>query len=150
MTRPAIRSRMPAWQRYGIYAGTALLALTGGIWLLLETFVRIEGEFGPERLPLQHWLLVAHGIGAYAFLPLLGLIAGTHAVQGWILRRNRTSGSLVAGTMVLLMASALALYYAGAETLRNWSSLVHWIAGFAVIFIITAHIVLGRRTRSLR
>src|SRR5512139_106729 len=55
-----------------LYAGFALLWLSGALWLAFHYFFRIEGEFGPKPHPLEAWWL--HPLEAW-WLRLHGLMA---------------------------------------------------------------------------
>lgn len=137
-------NRLTPWLRRTVYAAGGILLLSGATWLVLENFVRVEGAFGPERHPVEHWMIVVHGVSAYALLPLVGLIGGTHAVQAWAQRRNRMSGLILAGVLIFLAISALALYYVGADQARYWSSLSHWAVGVCAPLALVFHIWMGR------
>ncbi|HEX6660328.1 MAG TPA: hypothetical protein VF067_00435, partial [Sphingomicrobium sp.] len=61
-------TNLPRWQELAVYLAFAVLLVTGVAWLVLDSWVRVQGEFGPEQHPAEHWVLIAHGIGAYIFL----------------------------------------------------------------------------------
>ena len=138
-------SRLPRWQEWTVYATFALLIATGIAWLLLEHFVRVAGEFGPEPHPAEHWALVAHGLVAYAFLIVMGTMVPVHIITGWNTRRNLKSGLTLGGTLLVLAATALGLYYLGDEIGRHWVSLVHWTVGLAAGAVLLIHALIGRR-----
>jgi len=145
MTNSDHPSRLVPWQRYSVFAIGGLLLVSGLLWLFLEHSVRVEGDFGPERHPLEHWMLVAHGVIAYASLLLFGLLAGTHVLPAWSRSRNRVSGSLMLGLLLVLIGTALGLYYLGGERAREWTSALHWGLGSAAPLLLVLHILLGRR-----
>ncbi|MEO7564756.1 MAG: hypothetical protein ABIR63_03265, partial [Sphingomicrobium sp.] len=82
-------SRLPRWQEFAIYSGFGMLLATGLAWLALDSWVRIAGEFGPEPHPVQRWMLIVHGVGAYSFLALAGMLIPVHIPLGWRQGRNR-------------------------------------------------------------
>ena len=123
-----------------------MLVATGVAWLLLDGFVRVAGEFGPEHHPAEHWALVAHGLAAYVFLIVAGAMIPVHIVAGWNTRRNFNSGIIFAATLVLLAGTALGLYYLGDEALRPRVSLIHWAAGLVAVPLLLFHALKGRRT----
>jgi hypothetical protein len=142
MRRP---TRLPRWQEWTAYTCAAALIATGLAWLAFDWWVRVEGEFGLEHHPAQSWLLIAHGIGAYAFLIVAGAMIPVHIVMGWRTRRNLWSGLTLVGLCTLLALTALGLYYIAADNARSWTSLIHWIMGLAVVPVLLVHAIRGRR-----
>lgn len=145
MTRRRRPGRLPQWQEWSVYASFGLLVATGIAWLLLDSFVRVAGEFGPEHHPFQQRALIAHGVLAYGFLVVAGAMVPVHVTLGWNIRRNLRSGLTLAGTFLLLAASGLGLYYLGDEVSRHWVSIVHWTIGLLAGLILLIHALRGRR-----
>jgi hypothetical protein len=137
--------RLPRWQEWAVYLSFGLLVATGIAWLLLDWFVRVSGEFGPEHHPAEHMALIAHGVAAYAFLIVGGAMIPVHITLGWNTRRNLKSGLTLAGTCVILAVSALGLYYIGDEISRNWVSTLHWAIGLIAVPALLTHALIGRR-----
>jgi hypothetical protein len=137
--------RLPPWQEWSVYVAFGLLIATGVAWLLLDSFVRVAGDFGPEHHPAQQWTLIAHGVAAYAFLIVAGAMIPVHIALGWKTRRNLGSGLTLAGTLVLLALTALGLYYLGDEIGRHWVSVVHWSVGLIGVPVLLIHALRGRR-----
>jgi hypothetical protein len=137
--------RLPRWQEWSVYVSFGLLIATGIFWLSLDTFVRVSGEFGPEHHPAEQWTLIAHGVIAYAFLIVAGAMVPVHITLGRNTRRNLKSGLTLAGTLLLLAATALGLYYLGDELARNWVSIVHWGVGLVAAPVLLIHALIGRR-----
>lgn len=140
------RGRMPPWQEQAVYLCFGLLLATGAAWLLLDKLVRIAGEFGPEHHPAQQIALIAHGIAAYGFLIVLGTLLPVHITAGWNGKRNRKSGASVLGTLLLLGATALGLYYLGDDRLRASAGFVHWSVGLVATPLLAIHALRGRRS----
>ena len=46
-------TRLPSWQEWAVYVSLGLLAASGLAWLLLDQWVRVAGEFGPEPHPAE-------------------------------------------------------------------------------------------------
>lgn len=139
--------RLPRWQEWTVYVSFGLLCASGIAWLLLDNFVRVAGEFGPQPHPAERWVLIVHGVVAYAFLIVAGTMVPVHIVAGWNKRRNLKSGLTFAGTLLLLALTALALYYLGDELVRPQVSLAHWIAGLAALPLLLIHALKGRSGR---
>ena len=144
MTKDRSPNRLPRWQEWSIYLGFGLLFSTGVIWLLLDWFVRVPGEFGPEHHPAQHWSIIIHGIAAYFFLATMGSLLPLHIKLGWILGQHRWSGSALAGTLLLLSLTALGLYYAADDLSLSWTSIVHWCVGLLALVTILLHVLRAR------
>lgn len=138
--------RLLRWQEWSVYTSFGLLFATGVAWLLLDSFVRITGEFGPEHHPAEPWALMTHGIVAYAFLVVAGAMIPVHITLGWNTRRNLKSGLTLTGTLLLLASTALGLYYNGDEVGRHWVSVVHWGVGLVALPALMVHALRGRRS----
>jgi hypothetical protein len=147
MTKRRRPGRLPRWQERIVYVSFGLLIATGIAWLLLEHFVRVAGEFGPEPHPAEHWALIAHGLVAYAFLIVAGTMVPVHITAGWNTQRNLKSGLAFAGMLVLLAVTALGLYYLGNESLRPQVSRIHWVAGVIALPLLLVHALKGRGNR---
>jgi hypothetical protein len=145
MTKRRRPGRLPRWQEWSVYVGFGLLIATGLVWLWLDNFVRVAGEFGPEHHPAEQWTLIAHGVVAYAFLLIAGAMIPVHITLGWNTRRNLKSGLTLAGTLLLLAATALGLYYYSDEVGRSWVSIVHWGVGLIAVPVLLIHALIGRR-----
>lgn len=138
-------SRLPRWQEWSVYISCGLLIASGIAWLIFDQWVRIAGEFGGERHPVQNMTLILHGVAAYAFLIVAGSIIPVHVRLGWNLRRNRKSGLTLAMLCILLAVTALGLYYLGDDVSRHWASLVHWVVGLAAPAALVVHAINGQR-----
>jgi hypothetical protein len=140
-------SRLPRWQEWSVYVGFGLLVVSGIAWLLLDAFVRVAGDFGPEPHPAEHWMLVVHGVIAYVFLIIGGAMIPVHVTLGWNTKRNFKSGLTLAFLLLFLAASALGLYYVGDEIARHWVSIVHWGVGLVAVPALLIHALRGRSQR---
>ncbi len=128
-----------------LYAGFALLWLSGALWLAFHYFFRVQGDFGPEPHPLQAWWLRLHGLMAMAALVLAGSLAPNHIRLAWERSRNHRSGLPMLALTAWLAATGYALYYFPSDDNAAWLPLLHWIAGLALPLMLVLHIRLGRR-----
>lgn len=110
-------------------------------------FMGVESEFGPVRSPAEPLWLRVHGAAAMGVLVLLGYVVAKHVGPAWRSGRNRFSGGVMVLIHLLLIATGYLLYYAGAESWREWSSAVHIALGTALPLVLLGHIWGGRRTR---
>lgn len=146
---PPIRLRKR--QEWAVYLVAAVLWASGLAWLLLENYVRIESDFGPVHHWSQAWLLKLHGVLAMFAVWGFGVMWTFHIRRAWRLRRHRASGGTMFTVVLTLSLTGLLLYYAGGETLRQWSSLVHWVIGLAAGLALIVHaIIVPRRERAGR
>ena len=139
------RMPLPHWQRLGVYLIGAALLISGIAWLYLDTFVRIESEFGLEHSPWQHRWLILHGVLAMPMLWLVGVLWTAHVKRAWLNRQNRISGGFVLAIVALLAISAAMLYYLADEPWRAAASLVHWLIGLTMVIALPVHISRGRK-----
>lgn len=132
-----------------VYAITALVWCSGVLWLVFHHFLRQPGEFGDSAHWLEWWWRSLHGLTAFAFLWLSGLLWGVHITRAWPTRQRRWSGSSMVCLSAVLVTSGYLLYYAGDELLREWTSLLHWVIGLGSPLLLFVH-VLWQRLRSGR
>ncbi len=128
---------MPRWQKFSLFGTIGLLMITGCYWLLLNHFFQKTGEFGLQTNPLEHPMLVLHGIAGAMGLVLFGTVLGLHLVLGWRSGRQRVTGLLLLGLWASLALTALGLYYLSDDSWRSLASVSHWVLGLlmSVIFI---------------
>jgi len=142
--------RLSRRHRALLYWCVTLLFVTGVLWLAFHYLVRVEGELGEVRHPLEPWWLKLHGAAAMIFLMILGSLARGHIRMGWKARRNRRSGATLAAVSAVLIVTGWALYYVGSESARPWISAAHWGLGLFVPLFTITHVVFGRRARRAR
>lgn len=137
-------TRLPRWQEWAVYVTFGALSVTGVVWLALNWGVRIEGEFGPEHHPGEHWALVFHGIAAYAFLIIGGAMIPIHVKLGWSMRRNYKTGLWLGVGCILAAVTGLGLYYIGEDIALSTARIAHWVVGLVVIPALLIHAIRGR------
>jgi Prokaryotic cytochrome b561 len=117
------------WHKRTLYTATALLWLTGVLWLW------------QPLVPL--WMKI-HGAAAMGFLMVFGALLLRHVPLGWQQERQRPSGVWLIVLSAALIVTGWGLYYAVDRQVRDWTGKIHWIIGLAFPAIIALHIVLGR------
>ena len=133
--------RLGLWQKTAVYLTFVAVGLSGFAWFVLHDFIDEEpGE-------LARWLLILHGVSAFAALMVFGSLFPRHMRLGWLNRRNVVSGGFTALIMTALIVTALLLYYGGEEVrwISRWTHIVVGSLGFTIIPL---HVVLGRRSRN--
>ena len=143
-TRRTDSIRLGPWHQGAVYGATAVLALSGIIWLVLHYFLAAPGEYGPQVNPLEPWMLRLHGAAAMAGLVIYGSLLPVHVRRAWSIRRNIALGIGLVTIMLLLTLTGYLLYYSGDETTRPVISAAHWLPGLAVPALLVWHIVSGR------
>lgn len=136
--------RLGRWHQGAVYAATALLVVSGIVWLVAHYLLSPAGEAGLAVHPLEPWMLRIHGAAAMIGLVTYGTLLPVHVRRAWMIRRNLGLGLGLLGAMLLLSLTGYLLYYAGGEETRPAISAVHWIAGLVVAPLLAWHVVSGR------
>jgi hypothetical protein len=136
-------SRRHEWSAYAI---SATVFATGAAWAWLHYFPALPNEFGGAS-PAENWILKAHGAAAMAVLVLLGSLLPAHVKFAWRARRNLRTGLPLLAVFTFLVGSGYALYYAGGERFRAWTSAAHLWVGLALAPMLLLHVWRGKKTR---
>ena len=135
---------LPAWLRWTIYVSTAALFITGVMWLVAHFGLRDASDDLPH--PAEHWILRVHGFAMLVGLFVYGSLLRVHMIHAWTMRRNRVTGGIVSGVLLILTLTGYVLYY-GTETTRPVMSALHWVIGLAIGLLLPLHIWRGRKSR---
>ncbi|CAF0695897.1 hypothetical protein [Candidatus Methylacidithermus pantelleriae] len=122
---------LPLGYKLILFLTLALLWMSGMLWVLFQD-PRVFGAVGrPESVDAARSMLLAlHGLGAFLFLALLGSLFPLHIAKAWRAKENLPSGVILLGSVLLLVLTGYALYYAGSETGRRLASRSHiWLGG---------------------
>lgn len=138
--------RLSHRRRWIIYGVTGLLLASGLAWLAFDSWVRVEGPFGPAKHPLEPWFMKIHGGAAMGMLMLLGSLMPIHVRRAWALDKNRQAGFVLAAIFGVLVTSGYALYYFGGESTRPYLSYAHWLVGVAILPVLGWHVAAGQRS----
>jgi hypothetical protein len=136
--------RLKSSFRYAIYAGFAVLFLTGAGWFVADW--RKENDEIWQQVAAN--MLMVHGGVAMLTLMALGALIPLHFLRAWRARRNLVSGSIMAAFNTVLIITAFGLYYLGSDAVRPWMSWIHIGAGVCVSLMFPIHILLGRRPKA--
>jgi hypothetical protein len=135
--------RLAPWQRVILYATGALLVATGLVWFIVH--YSIGAGAGELPHPAEAWLLRIHGLGAYAAMFVMGVVAAGHIPHGWRLAgRQRWAGQRGSGITLCAIATLLALTgyllnYFAPEGIRAALGWAHAFIGLAMGALITSH-----------
>tara|TARA_R110002096_G_scaffold199271_17_gene383132 strand:- start:4557 stop:4997 length:441 start_codon:yes stop_codon:yes gene_type:complete len=143
---PRVSIRIPWSYRTFLFLFILLSWTTGIAFYILNNFIEMEGEFGPQKHPWQYPLLKIHGASAFLMMITYGYLLATHIPAGWKAKRSRKAGLLLVATQGFLIVTAYLLYYAGwEEEVRKYLVWTHASVGFTFPFLVALHIVSGRR-----
>ena len=143
------RSLRPA-ERFIVYATFGVLWISGIAWLVLNSFFRAAGEFGPTLHPWQPALLLTHGLTSVAALFGIGWLAARHAAVNWESSLRRSSGAVFSVVLFLLCISGFALFFLSGDTAQRFSSISHEVIGIAFTAFAAEHWFFGRHKTSPR
>lgn len=132
-----------------LYGISALLWLSGTVWLYFRYYPPMQGEFGVQSHPAQTFCMKLHGAAAMGFLVILGM-ALYHIPPGWRKKRQRPSGLSLLVICCLLILTGWGLYYSGNDDRRGFISASHSILGVLLPMIIFFHVWRIVRRRSKR
>lgn len=138
---------LPRWLRWTLYLTTLALFVTGALWLVVHFGLR-QGAADDLPHPAEPWILRLHGLAMMIGLFVYGSLLRAHMINAWRLRRNRSTGLLVATVFALLTVTGYMLYYVGGETTRPIISVAHWAIGLVIGGLLPFHVWQGRRIRS--
>ncbi len=142
-----IALHFPLRWKAGLGALLAWSWLSGVGFFALHRWFQIEGDFGPEKHPMEPWLLKAHGAGAFVSLIAFGYLLASHIPTGWRTKRARRLGLTMVASIVLMALTGYGLYYIADE---DWRAAVGWLhLGIGVLLPLTLmlHIFFARRAK---
>ena len=124
-----------------LYPSLLLIAISGITWLIGHYFLEIQGEFGPEKHPLEIWSLRLHGFFAMFGLLCLGMLLEHHIKTYLKHPRRWWTGLPLLAVWIWLVISGYLLYYLIDDQWHNAFSLGHWIVGLISVLAAYLHIV---------
>lgn len=91
-------------------------------------------------LPISNSTLMAlHGAGAVLMAIIGGMLWQAHAKLRLPAKKRANSGLGLLSILLILAASGYALYYAGNQTVRQYSGDIHTLMGCALPLVLMAH-----------
>jgi MFS family permease len=136
----SISLRIPVVYRRIFYGLLTLSLCSGLIFFALNRWVEIEGEFGPQKHPLQAIFIRIHGAAAFLMLISFGTLLAAHIPYGWKSRRSRKSGIVIFSLVFLQILLGYLLYYLANEFIREYTGYVHIIFGLIIPLALYVHI----------
>jgi len=92
--------------------------ISGCLFFVLNTWVMVEGDFGPEKHPAQFTSLQIHAVSAFSIMVLYGAFWGSHV-----------------------------LYYVAHETFREFAMWIHLGVGLSLPVWLTFHIRAAKQAK---
>lgn len=128
--------------------GTLLMILLSGLLLAPSTLMMRAEIMVMWRLPGAARVAIAalHTLAGFMAMLLIGAVWSVHMRSGWRRRKHRASGLALALGLVLLCASAVAIFYLADETLGMLAALLHLAAGLVLVAQFGWHWAHGRRS----
>ncbi|HAC34490.1 MAG TPA: hypothetical protein DCF45_08235 [Gammaproteobacteria bacterium] len=125
----------------GLLLAYAVSVASGLLFFILNTWVTVEGDFGPQKHPWQYSTLKLHGAAAFAMMLFFGALLNHHIPQNWKGHAARRSGQAMTLIVSLQIVTAWLLYYLADETIRQWIVYLHLSAGLTLPLLLIVHIV---------
>ena len=122
-----------------VFATSALLWLSGALWMALHYFFKSTTEFGVTYSPAEPSVARIHGMIGLLMLFMFGWISGTHVSVRWRQIKTHVHGLVLLIFSVTLILSGFALYYLVGDVPRTTTSIVHQLLGIVVIIIALWH-----------
>lgn len=139
--------KYPRLYRRMMYSLFTTSWLTGTVFFILNRWVLVEGDFGPEKHALQFPTLMVHGASAFLMMFMFGIAVASHVSVNWHLKAVRRLSIFLVFAMSFQMVSAYLLYYLANEEVRDIIAILHAIVGFTLPMLLTIHIVHAWRVR---
>lgn len=136
---------MPQGLRAATFAVSALLWMSGALWMLLHYLFPGHNEFGLLPNSYEAPLMRVHGLIAVAAVFLLGWLGASHMLVRWSAWAGRPSGLWLLGAALVLIVSGYALYYTTGG-LHGAAGAVHEWLGLGAPAVALSH-WLGRQAR---
>ena len=143
----SITIRFPNVYRRFLYLVILLSWCSGIAFFIFSRFILIDGEFGPEKHPLQFPLLKVHGAAAFFMMMSFGAVVTSHVPAGWRTGRHRMFGLMLVGSVVFLILTAWMLYYLASDTSRMLIGNIHASVGVLLPFIVLRHVFQAIRSK---
>jgi hypothetical protein len=121
--------------------------ISGSLFFILNTWVVVEGEYGPEKHPAQFVSLQIHAISAFSIMVLYGAFWGAHLFLGWRTRRSRNTGIGLTTVIGLQVITAYLLYYVASDMFRQIVMWLHLCIGFSLPVWLMLHIRAAKQSK---
>lgn len=122
-----------------VMIGSAVLWMSGIIWMVLHYAFPTHTEFGDTTNSWEPFTIRVHGMLALLMVFMLGWIGGTHVSVRWRQIKTHVHGLILLVVSAILLLSGYALYYVVDDTPRHLIGVTHEIIGVLVIVVALIH-----------
>jgi len=140
-----IKLKIPNKIRLSLYTALFISLVTGVTFFIMNTWVYVEGDFGPEKHPWQFSVLKTHAFSAFFIMLFYGAMWATHVQYGWRSKLSRRTGIAIVSVLGLQIISAYLLYYMANEGMRDITRYIHLGVGLSIPLVLYVHILIARR-----
>lgn len=137
----------PRLYRRIVYVLFSVSWLTGALFFILNRWVTVDGDFGPEKHPLQFPILMTHGASAFLMIFIFGVVVASHITVNWHMKAVRRLSLFLVITMSFQIVSAYLLYYLASATWREIIANMHAIIGLLLPLLLCVHVIQAWRVR---
>lgn len=132
---------MSRFERWSIWATTAVMTLTGTVYLWMKYFMEPADPWAVVSHPLEPWMLRAHVIVAPFFIFAVGMITANHVWRHLRsgVRWARTSGLVGSGLLVLMVMSGYLIQVLTPEGWIEAMVIVHLASGYLFLIALAVH-----------
>lgn len=136
----------PRWFYLTLLLTMLGLVATGGLLMPTTLDVRLEWDV-PWRLRdhAQIAMGAAHATLAFWMMSMMGALWNVHMRAGWRHRKHWRSGIVMVLLLLLLMATAIGIYYLSDDAIANKVAILHLLAGLLLAGLFAYHAVIGFR-----
>lgn len=138
---------MSRFERWGIWATTLLVTVTGSVYLVMKYFMEPADPWAVVSHPLEPWMLRAHIVVAPFFVFAVGLITVNHVWRHLRsgVRWARASGLVAAATLAIMVLSGYLIQVITGEGWLEAMVILHITSGYLFLAAMGVH---EWRTRS--
>ena len=145
-----ITLKVPKTFQYLLFATLATSWCSGITFFILNRFITVEGDFGPQKHPWQFPAISTHGLAAFMMMILFGAMLASHVPMAWQTKRLRFWSITFVIAVSLQIITGYTLYYLASEDSREITGYFHLTVGFCLPIILAIHIISAAKNRKKR
>ena len=150
MTLKRISLRIPKPFQLLLFSALATSWVSGITFFILNRFITIDGDFGPQKHPWQFPMISIHGFAAFSMMILFGAMVASHVPLAWRTNKQRLWGlSFIIATSIQII-TGYTLYYLATEMSRDVTAYIHLSIGFLLPAILAIHVLEASKSRKVK
>lgn len=142
-----ITARVPKLYQSILFTVLATSWVSGVTFFILNTFITVEGDFGPQKHPWQFPAISIHGFAAFSMMILFGAMLASHVPLTWKIKKLRLWGLTFVSAVSLQIITGYTLYYIAGENSRIFIGYIHLVIGISLPLLLTLHILSAVKRR---